>query len=128
MATDTSPEGVSGRVVKIQAEPQNGVFGWQSIINQDLLNDFRIGYNGARTRINGQAPTVGGLDFSAVSLNISGNVANLRHRRAGRQHGHLDPRRLGARQQRDQWARPAIHAVFIFLYRQPELDARETQH
>jgi hypothetical protein len=74
-ATDTSPEGVSGRVVKIEAEPQNGVFGWQSIIDQDLLNDFRIGYNGARTRINGQAPTVGGLDFSAVSLNISGNVA-----------------------------------------------------
>ncbi|HEV8591818.1 MAG TPA: TonB-dependent receptor [Pyrinomonadaceae bacterium] len=73
--TDTSPEGVSGRVVKIEAEPQNGVFGWTSIINQNLLNDFRLGYNGARTRINGQAPTVNGLDFSALTLNISGSVA-----------------------------------------------------
>ena len=73
--TDTSPEGVSGRVVKIVAEPQNGVLGWSSVINQNLLNDFRIGYNGARTRINGQAPTVNGLDFSALTLNISGSVA-----------------------------------------------------
>jgi hypothetical protein len=73
--TDTSPEGVSGRIVKITAQPQNGVFGWTSVINQNLLNDFRIGYNGARTRINGQAPTINGLDFSAVTLNISGSVA-----------------------------------------------------
>ena len=72
---DESPEGVSGRVVKIEAEPQNGVFGWQRVINQNLLNDFRIGYNGARTRINGQAPTVNGVDFSAITLNISGSVA-----------------------------------------------------
>ncbi|HTK37272.1 MAG TPA: TonB-dependent receptor, partial [Pyrinomonadaceae bacterium] len=73
--TDASPEGVSGRVVKIEAEPQNGVFGWQWVLNQNLLNDFRIGYNGARTRINGQAPTVNGVDFSALTLNISGSVA-----------------------------------------------------
>ena len=72
---DLSPEGVSGRVVKIEAEPQNGVFGWQHVFNQELLNDFRLGYNGARTRINGQAPTANGLDFSALSLNISGSVA-----------------------------------------------------
>jgi hypothetical protein len=72
---DLSPEGVSGRTVKISATPQNGVLGWQSIINQNLLNDFRMGYNGARTRINGQAPTVGGTDFSAITLNISGSVA-----------------------------------------------------
>ena len=72
---DVSPEGVSGRTVKISATPQNGVLGWQSVINQDLLNDFRMGYNGARTRINGQAPTVGGIDFSAITLNISGSVA-----------------------------------------------------
>jgi hypothetical protein len=72
---DISPEGVSGRVVKVEAEPQNGVFGWQKIISGNLLNDFRLGYNGARTRINGQAPTVNGLDFSAITLNISGSVA-----------------------------------------------------
>ncbi|MFM9904521.1 MAG: carboxypeptidase regulatory-like domain-containing protein [Pyrinomonadaceae bacterium] len=76
--TDITPEGVSGRVVSIEAVPQNGVFGWQSILRTDgtLLNDFKFGYNGARTRINGSAPTVGGLNFSNIILNISGSVAN----------------------------------------------------
>ncbi|HUR96624.1 MAG TPA: carboxypeptidase regulatory-like domain-containing protein, partial [Pyrinomonadaceae bacterium] len=73
--SDISPEGVSGRVVSIEAEPQNGVFGWQHVVNQEIVNDFRLGYNGARTRINGQAPTVNGLDFSALTLNIAGSVA-----------------------------------------------------
>jgi hypothetical protein len=75
---DISPEGVSGRVVTIQAVPQNGVAGYQSILNSEgtLINEFKVGYNGARTRINGSAPTVAGLDFSAITLNISGSVAN----------------------------------------------------
>ncbi|HVE55355.1 MAG TPA: carboxypeptidase regulatory-like domain-containing protein [Pyrinomonadaceae bacterium] len=76
--TDIAPEGVSGRVVTIEAVPQNGVFGFQSILNStgSLINEFKIGYNGARTRINGSAPTVGGVDFSNLILNISGSVAN----------------------------------------------------
>ncbi len=76
--TDIAPEGVSGRVVTIEAVPQNGVAGYQSILNDDgtLVNEFKLGYNGARTRVNGSAPTVGGLDFSAITLNISGSVAN----------------------------------------------------
>lgn len=76
--TDISPEGVSGRVVTITAVPQNAVAGVQSIFKADgsIINEFKIGYNGARTRINGSAPTVNGLDFSAITLNISGSVAN----------------------------------------------------
>ncbi len=75
---DVAPEGISGRVVNIEAVPQNGVVGLQSILRQDgsLINEFKIGYNGARTRINGTAPVVNGLDFSAITLNISGSVAN----------------------------------------------------
>ena len=75
---DVAPEGVSGRVVSIQAVPQNGVVGLQSLLRNDgsLINEFKIGYNGARTRINGSAPTVNGLDFTALTLNISGSVAN----------------------------------------------------
>src|SRR4030095_3714658 len=34
-------------------------------------------YNGAKTRVNGQAPIVNGLDLSALTLNISGNTANF---------------------------------------------------
>ena len=76
--TDVAPEGVSGRAVSIQAVPQNAVAGFQSILNSSgsLINEFKVGYNGARTRINGSAPTIGGLDFSNIILNISGSVAN----------------------------------------------------
>ncbi len=76
--TDIAPEGISGRVTSIEAVPQNGVAGFQSILKKDgsLINEFKFGYNAARTRINGQAPTVGGLDFSNLILNISGSVAN----------------------------------------------------
>jgi len=76
--SDLAPEGVSGRTVAIIAVPQNAVAGWQSIIGSGgaLINDLKVGYNGARTRINGLAPTVGGLDFSAITINISGSVAN----------------------------------------------------
>lgn len=75
---DVAPEGVSGRQVTIDAVPQNGVLGFQSILNKSgsLINEFKIGYNGARTRINGSAPTVNGLDFTNITLNISGSVAN----------------------------------------------------
>ncbi len=76
--TDVAPEGVSGRSVTIEAVPQNGVFGVQSVLNKSgsLINEFKLGYNGARTRINGSAPTVNGVDFSSIILNISGSVAN----------------------------------------------------
>ncbi|CAN5588882.1 hypothetical protein BH18ACI1_BH18ACI1_15780 [soil metagenome] len=76
--TDEAPEGISGRRTIIEAVPQNAVFAYQSVLNNQgsLINEFKIGYNGARTRINGSAPTVNGLDFSNLILNISGSVAN----------------------------------------------------
>nr|MBA3693300.1 carboxypeptidase regulatory-like domain-containing protein [Acidobacteriota bacterium] len=75
---DIAPEGVSGRFTTIEAVPQNAVLGYQSVLNSQgsLINEFKIGYNGARTRINGSAPVVNGLDFSNIILNISGSVAN----------------------------------------------------
>ncbi len=74
---NTQPEGVTGRSVVIGAVPQNAVAALQTIFSSRLLNEFKLGYNGAKTRINGQAPTVNGLDLSAVTLNISGNTANF---------------------------------------------------
>jgi hypothetical protein len=74
---NTQPEGVTGRRVRISAVPQNAVAAWQTVFSPALLNEFKFGYNAARTRINGEAPTVNGLDLSAVTLNISGNTANF---------------------------------------------------
>lgn len=73
----TQPEGVTGRRVNFIATPQNGIAGWQSVITPNVINEFKVGYNGVLTRTNGQAPTVAGVDFSKIALNISGNTANF---------------------------------------------------
>ena len=74
--TDTRPEGVSGRVVKITDNPSNAVFNLQGNIGGGLMNEVKFGYNAAPSRINGVAPTVNGIDFSNLILNLSGSVAN----------------------------------------------------
>jgi hypothetical protein len=74
---NVQPEGVTGRRVVIEAVPQNAVAALQTVFSPTVLNEFKLGYNAAKTRINGQAPTVNGLDLSAITLNISGNTANF---------------------------------------------------
>lgn len=75
--TNNQPEGVTGRRVAITAVPQNGVLSFQSVIKPTLLNEFKFGYNGATTRINGMAPTINGIDLSMLSINITGSVASF---------------------------------------------------
>ena len=75
--TNDQPEGVTGRRVAITAVPQNAVLAFQSILKPTLLNEFKLGFNGAYTRINGQAPTVAGFDLTSAAINISGNTANF---------------------------------------------------
>lgn len=74
---NVQPEGVTGRRVLVSAVPQNAVASLQTVFSPTLLNEFKVGYNAAKTRINGQAPTVNGLDLSAITLNISANTANF---------------------------------------------------
>lgn len=71
-----APEGVTGRHVAIQSKPQNGVFALQSNLGSSTINEAKIGYNRADTQINGIAPTVNGIDLSAITINITGSVAN----------------------------------------------------
>jgi len=75
--SNDQPEGVTGRRVAIKAVPQNGVLALQSLLTPTLLNEFKLGYNSAYTRINGQAPTIAGFDLSSAVINISGNTANF---------------------------------------------------
>ena len=75
--SNDQPEGVTGRRVAIKAVPQNGVAAVQSLLTPTLLNEFKLGYNSAYTRINGQAPTIAGFDLSSAVINISGNTANF---------------------------------------------------
>jgi hypothetical protein len=74
---DIAPEGVSGRNTTLKAQPQNAVAGYTAVIGQNFVNEFKVGYNAAKTEINGSAPTVNGVDFSNLIVNVSGTVANL---------------------------------------------------
>ena len=76
-ANNDQPEGVTGRRVVIRSIPQNGMWALQSALKPTLLNEFKIGYNGALSRINGYAPTFNGIDLSTLSLNIAGSVAGF---------------------------------------------------
>jgi hypothetical protein len=75
--SNLQPDGVTGRQISIRQVPQNGVFALQSILTPTLLNEFKLGYNGAYSRIVGVAPTVNGIDLSNLSFNISGSVAGF---------------------------------------------------
>jgi hypothetical protein len=75
--TNNQPEGVSGRRINFTAIPQNAVLGLQSFLSNTLLNEFKVGYNGAFTRTNGIAPVINGIDISKLAINISGNTANF---------------------------------------------------
>lgn len=76
-ASNIQPDGVTGRQIIIRQVPQNGVVAFQSVLRANLLNEFKFGYNGAYSRIVGQAPTVNGLDLSSLSFNIAGSVAGF---------------------------------------------------
>lgn len=68
----TAPFDVSGSAFVQKAVAQNGVLNWQRILTPTLINEAKFGYNGPKTRTNGVAPTVPGVDLSAATLNITG--------------------------------------------------------
>ncbi len=71
------PEGVTGRRLNFTAVPQNAVLGWQKSLTANVINEFKLGFNWAFTRTNGEAPTFNGIDLSRITLNITGNTANF---------------------------------------------------
>jgi hypothetical protein len=74
---DVAPDGVSGRNTVLDAEPRNAVLGYTAVIGSKFINEFKMGYNAAKTQINGTAPTVNGIDFSNIIVNVSGTTALL---------------------------------------------------
>jgi hypothetical protein len=70
------PQDVSGSRAGYRSVPQNGAISWQTSIGADKINEFKFGYNSAYSRVFGSAPTVNGIDLSAVAINITGSVAN----------------------------------------------------
>jgi hypothetical protein len=63
-------------VVSVVDNPQNGVLSLVSTIGTSWVNEAKVGFNESISNIRGLAPTIGGVDFSAISLNFSGTVVN----------------------------------------------------
>jgi hypothetical protein len=74
--TSDQPNNVAGQVIQTVANPVNGVATLQGILSNSTTNEFKFGYNGAPTQLNGQAPVVNGFDFSTFIINTTGSVAN----------------------------------------------------
>ena len=91
-----------------------------------MMNEFKFGYNAAPTRINGVAPTVNGVDFASLAINLSGSVANTGIAGQGAQLGHRRAGRPGPRQQRDQRPRPALRSVLAGVRRQRDAGGAAT--
>ena len=49
--TSDAPDGVSGRHLKITANPSNAVFNLQGILGGGTVNEFKFGYNAAPSTI-----------------------------------------------------------------------------
>lgn len=70
--TSNAPFDVSGSAFQQKALAQNGVLSFQRIFSPSIVNEVKFGYNGPKTRTNGVAPAVPGIDLSATTLNITG--------------------------------------------------------
>jgi hypothetical protein len=70
--TSDAPDGVSGRRLKITANPSNAVFNLQGLLGGGMVNEFKFGYNAAPSTIGAIAPA----GFENFNLNLSGSVAN----------------------------------------------------
>jgi hypothetical protein len=70
--TNNEPQGVTGRVFHTTAKPTNAVFNLQGLLGSSLTNEFKFGYNAAKTTEQGIAPS----GFENIILNLSGSVAN----------------------------------------------------
>jgi hypothetical protein len=70
-ADNNEPAGVTGRRFKTTANPTNVVYNLQGLMG-NMTNDFKFGYNAAKTTEVGVA---GAPIFDGIALNLSGTVA-----------------------------------------------------
>ena len=75
--TSDQPEGVSGRVVHITDNPTSARCSTsRARAVGRTVDEFQVRIQRGEDGTSGQAPTVNGIDFSKIVLNLSGSVAN----------------------------------------------------
>jgi hypothetical protein len=52
--------------------PQNLVLSYNRIISTTVINEAKFGFNGSKTRLNGVAPAVPGLNLDGVTISLNG--------------------------------------------------------
>src|SRR5207244_5478117 len=62
--------------LQLRTWPHNGIIALQSTLSTSMINEVKLGYNGALTRGFGRAPVVNGFDTSAISISITGSASN----------------------------------------------------
>ncbi len=70
-----SPLDVTGSNQVVTGVPQNVVYTLQQIYTPSVINETKLGFNGNKTRINGVAPPIPGVDTSAFTVSFTGTVA-----------------------------------------------------
>ena len=70
-----APLDVSGSYALTTAVPQNVVWTTQYLIAPTIINETKFGYNGSKTRQNGFAPPIAGVDTSGFAVSFTGTVA-----------------------------------------------------
>jgi hypothetical protein len=68
------PLNVTGNAARTTAVPQNGLVGLQQVLRPTVINEIKLGFNGSKTRYEGVAPMVNGIDLSAVSIDFTGTA------------------------------------------------------
>ncbi|MEZ5355615.1 MAG: TonB-dependent receptor [Bryobacteraceae bacterium] len=69
------PIGVTGNGIRVSAIPQNAVVNLQQILSPSVINETKVGLNAYKTRAYGYAPSIPGIDLSALSVVATGSVA-----------------------------------------------------
>ena len=69
------PLGVTGNELRVTGVPQNASLRLQWIPSPSVVNEFSLGVNDDKTRGSGWAPSIPGVDLSAISVNYTGSVA-----------------------------------------------------
>ncbi len=68
------PLNVTGNFARTSVVGQNAMVSLQQILRPTLINETKFGFNGPKTRYNGVAPSVNGLDLSGVSIDFTGSA------------------------------------------------------
>jgi hypothetical protein len=71
-AKSLDPQDVSGRFFAITIDPTNAIFNLQGILKGGAINEFKFGYNSAKSTEGAQTQP----GFENISINLAGSVAN----------------------------------------------------